>query len=94
MFILTAETRKAMKQMLTDIQKGDYARQWIDENKNGRPWFNGQRKSEQNQHIEQVGARLRELMPFLNPVHVRPDGTVSKPAQSEPQQAKLANAGD
>jgi ketol-acid reductoisomerase len=92
--IVTAETRKAMKQMLTDIQKGDYARKWIDENKNGRPWFNAQRKSEQNHQIEQVGARLRDLMPFLNPVHIRPDGTVSKSAQPEPQQAKLANAGD
>jgi hypothetical protein len=41
-----------------------------------------------------VGARLRDLMPFLNPVHIRPDGTVSKSAQPEAQQAKLANAGD
>ena len=92
--VVTAETRKAMKQMLTDIQKGAYARQWIDENKNGRPWFNAQRKSEQNHQIEQVGARLRDLMQFLNPVHIRPDGTVSKSAQPQPQQKSLANAGD
>jgi ketol-acid reductoisomerase len=91
--VVTGETRKAMKQMLADIQKGEYARKWIDENKNGRPWFNAQRASEQTHQIEQVGARLRDLMPFLSPVHIRPDGTVAKTVQPQ-QQAKLANAGD
>ena len=37
--IVTDETRKAMKQMLNEIQNGTYARAWIDENEAGRPWF-------------------------------------------------------
>ncbi len=68
--IVNAETRRAMKAMLAEIQKGEYARKWIQENQEGRPWFNAQRRSEQNHPIEQVGARLRELMPFLRPVRI------------------------
>ncbi len=68
--IVTAETRETMKAMLAEIQKGEYARKWIQEDQQGRPWFNAQRRSEQNHPIEQVGARLRELMPFLQPVRI------------------------
>jgi ketol-acid reductoisomerase len=71
--IVTDETRKAMKQMLDDIRSGEYARAWIAENAAGRPRFNRVRESEQNQLIEQVGARLRTLMPFLKPVTVKQD---------------------
>ena len=38
--IVTAETRKAMKQMLAEIQDGTFAKKWIEENEDGRPWFN------------------------------------------------------
>ena len=38
--IITDETRATMKQMLQDIRSGAYAEEWIDENVNGRPWFN------------------------------------------------------
>jgi len=71
--IVTEETRQTMKKMLADIQSGEYARGWIAENQNGRPWFNKIRESEQNQLIEQVGANLRALMPFLRPVTVKQD---------------------
>jgi ketol-acid reductoisomerase len=71
--IVTDETKKAMKKMLEDIQSGEYARGWIAENAAGRPSFNKTRDAEQNQLIEQVGARLRKLMPFLKPVTVRQD---------------------
>ena len=40
----------------------------------GRPWFNATRAAEQTQQLEEVGAKLRAMMPFLNPVTVRPDG--------------------
>jgi ketol-acid reductoisomerase len=66
--IVTAETRQAMKQILEDVQSGAYARNWIAENEKGRPWFSQQREKERSQQIEQVGARLRQLMPFLRPV--------------------------
>jgi ketol-acid reductoisomerase len=68
--IVTAETRKAMRKMLDDIRSGEYARGWIAENEAGRPWFNRQRRIEQAHVIEQVGERLRALMPFLKPVRV------------------------
>jgi len=71
--IVTEDTKKAMKKMLEDIQSGEYARGWIAENAAGRQTFNKIRDAEQNQLIEQVGARLRKLMPFLKPVTVKQD---------------------
>jgi len=70
--VINDATRAEMKKMLQEIQDGTYAKKWIDENKNGRPWFNATRASEQDQLLEQVGARLRALMPFLKPVKVTP----------------------
>ncbi len=73
--IITDETRKEMRKMLAEIQDGTYARNWIEEDRKGRPWFNAQREKEQSQKLEEVGARLRELMPFLKPVkHRQPAG--------------------
>ncbi len=71
--IVTDATRAEMKRMLDDIVSGRYAQQWIDENKKGRPWFNARRQEEQRQPIEKVGAELRAMMPFLDPVTVTPD---------------------
>jgi ketol-acid reductoisomerase len=73
--IITEETRKEMRKMLAEIQDGTYAKNWIEEDRKGRPWFNAQREREQNQKLEEVGARLRDLMPFLKPVkHRQPAG--------------------
>src|SRR5205085_778746 len=69
--LITEETMGEMKKMLGEIQDGTYARKWITENENGRPWFNETRRREQDQPIEKVGAELRAMMPFLNPVTVR-----------------------
>jgi ketol-acid reductoisomerase len=71
--LITEETQGEMKKMLAEIQDGTYARKWIAENEAGRPWFNATRRQEQDQPIEKVGAELRAMMPFLNPVTVRPD---------------------
>jgi ketol-acid reductoisomerase len=71
--IVNDETKRAMKKMLEDIQSGEYARGWIAENAAGRPNFNKIREAEQTQLIEQVGERLRKLMPFLKPVSVKQD---------------------
>jgi len=70
--VITEDTLGEMKQMLSEIQDGTYARSWIQENALGRPWFNTQRAREQDQLIERVGAQLRQMMPFLDPVTVRP----------------------
>ena len=75
--LITAETRAEMRRMLAEIQDGTYARNWIAEDKAGRPWFNETRRSEQQHPIEEVGARLRAMMPFLKPVTRRePVGTI------------------
>ena len=66
--IVTDETKKAMKQLLTEIQNGVFADKWISEHAAGRPNFNATRAREQNQVLERVGADLRQMMPFVNPV--------------------------
>ena len=70
--VITDETRKAMKQILADIQSGKYAQDWIEENRKGRPWFNEQRRIHSEAKIEQVGRELRRMMPWLNPKEVKP----------------------
>jgi len=70
--IITEETKYEMSQMLKEIQDGTYAREWIAENEAGRPWFNEQRSREQNHLIETVGTELRDMMPFVSPVTVKP----------------------
>jgi ketol-acid reductoisomerase len=67
--IITEDTKGEMKKILSAIQDGSYAKEWIDENKAGRPWFNDRRKAEQNLLIEKVGSDLREMMPFLHAKH-------------------------
>jgi ketol-acid reductoisomerase len=66
--IVTDETKKAMKQLLAEIQDGTFAKNWIAEHEAGRPNFNATRAAEQNQILERVGADLRQMMPFVNPV--------------------------
>jgi len=69
--IITEETKYVMQQMLKDIQDGTYAEAWIEENEEGRPWFNEQREKEQELMIEKVGADLRGMMPFIDPVTIK-----------------------
>jgi len=76
--IVTDATRQEMKRMLDEIRNGTYAKNWVAENENGRPWFNKKRHQEQTQLIEQVGAGLRKLMPFLKPVTIE----TSEPAST------------
>ncbi|GIV81390.1 MAG: ketol-acid reductoisomerase (NADP(+)) [Anaerolineae bacterium] len=64
--IITEETKGEMRRILDEIRDGTYAQKWLAENANGRPWFNKQRRAEQNLLIEQVGRELRQMMPFLN----------------------------
>lgn len=63
--IITEETRKEMKKVLSEIQNGEFAKSWILENQVGRPVFNAINRKEQEHMIEQVGAKLREMMPFV-----------------------------
>jgi len=63
--IVTDQTRAEMKKILSEIQSGEFAKQWIDENKAGRKKFLAMREEARNSQIEVVGRELREMMPFL-----------------------------
>jgi ketol-acid reductoisomerase len=66
--IVTAETRAEMKKMLEEVQSGEFAREWILENQAGRPMFQAVRNREKTLLVEQIGAKLRAMMPFLDAV--------------------------
>jgi ketol-acid reductoisomerase len=63
--IINEETRAEMKKILSEIQSGQFARDWINENKTGRKKFLHMREAAQNQPVEKVGAELRKMMTFL-----------------------------
>jgi ketol-acid reductoisomerase len=63
--IITSETRAEMKKILSEIQSGEFAKQWIAENKNGRGKFLAMRAEAADQPIENVGKELRKMMSFL-----------------------------
>lgn len=64
--IITKETRAEMKKILDEIQSGTFARDWILENQAGRPMFQATRNRERAHLVEQVGKKLRAMMPFLD----------------------------
>ena len=60
--IITEETKKEMKKVLTEIQNGTFARNWILENQANRPFFNATKKIQSEIQLEKVGADLRSKM--------------------------------
>jgi len=63
--VVTDDTRKAMRKILTDIQSGVFADEWMTEHKCGQPHFRELRREAEKHPIEEVGGRLRGLMPWL-----------------------------
>jgi len=63
--IIDVKTKERMKEVLKDIQSGKFAKQWMDENKNGQKNFLKMRKELAEHPIEKVGKKLRELMPWI-----------------------------
>jgi ketol-acid reductoisomerase len=63
--VVDQHVRDNMKKILGEIQSGAFAKEWIDENKAGRHKFLATREAQQKQKVEEVGARLREMMSFL-----------------------------
>jgi ketol-acid reductoisomerase len=63
--IINEQTRAEMKKILSEIQSGQFARDWINENKTGRKKFLAMREAAQHQPVEEVGAELRKMMTFL-----------------------------
>jgi len=63
--IIDSKTKERMKEVLKDIQSGKFAKQWMDENKNGQKNFLKMRKELAEHPIEKVGKKLRDLMPWI-----------------------------
>jgi len=63
--VIGPEVKEHMKQILAEIQNGTFAKNWILENQVGRPQFNALRRQNAAHPVEQVGARLRAMMPWL-----------------------------
>jgi len=68
--IVTEETKQEMRRILREVQDGTHAKNWILENLAGRPFFNTMREKEREHPIEEVGRKLRRMMPWLPPVEV------------------------
>jgi len=64
--IITDETKAEMKKILHEIRSGQFARDWILENKANAASFKATRRSERTHGIEEVGRKLRKLMPWIN----------------------------
>src|SRR3984885_7056750 len=63
--IVNQQTRDEMKKILSEVQSGEFAQQWICENRTGRKNFLAMREAAQNQPVEKTGAELRKMMSFL-----------------------------
>ncbi len=63
--IITEDTKKAMRNVLTDIQEGTFARNWLLENQVNRPYFNAKKRIESESLLEKTGQKLRSLMSWL-----------------------------
>jgi ketol-acid reductoisomerase len=63
--IITDKTRKEMKKILKEVQSGKFAKEWIEENKRGRPLFNELRRKDDTHLIEKIGSELRQMMPWM-----------------------------
>jgi len=63
--IINQQTRQEMKKILAEVQSGQFAKEWIEENKSGRKNFLAMREAARHQPVEEVGRELRKLMTFL-----------------------------
>lgn len=68
--IITADTKKEMKKVLTEIQDGTFAKNWLLENQTNRPGFNARRRMEAEHPIEKVGKELRGMMSWIDTAKV------------------------
>jgi ketol-acid reductoisomerase len=71
--IITDATRREMRAILRDIQDGSFARKWIEEDRSGRANYRRLREADRQLLIEKIGAQLRSMMPFVQPVVLPPE---------------------
>jgi ketol-acid reductoisomerase len=84
--IITQETRAEMRRILDQIQNGSFAKEWLAENRAGRPKFEQLRKTDKDHEIERVGAQLRAMMPWSEEGK-RAAATASPTSQTTPEKA-------
>jgi len=65
--VISEHSRSAMREVLSDVQSGRFAKRWIDEAERGERDFHARRANEKVHQLEEVGARLRAMMPFVHP---------------------------
>lgn len=63
--IISEDTKNEMRKILSEVQSGEFAREWILENKAGQPMFKSLREKEKEHLIEKVGEKLRKMMPWI-----------------------------
>ncbi len=78
--VVDGAVRERMRQILAEIQSGEFAREWMAENRAGREKFLSARRSQESQLVEQVGSQLRAMMPFLR--KEKPESTPLAPPAS------------
>lgn len=64
--LIDEEVKDKMRDILENIQKGEFAREWISENQANRPVFNALMEKDENHEIEKVGKKLRDMMPWID----------------------------
>ena len=65
--VVDARVKETMKEVLKDIQTGEFAKGWILENQANRPKYTAIKNRESEHQIEVVGRELRKMMPFVKP---------------------------
>lgn len=76
--IVTEKTREEMRVILREIQSGAFAKEWMEENKKGRPNFNRLREEVDHHTVEEVGAKLRQMMPWISNSMEKREARVAK----------------
>lgn len=85
--VIGREAREAMKKILKEIQSGSFAREWIEENRKGRPNFNKMRQECDNHPVEKIGSQLRSMMHWLSQPPVK---TVGKKKRNAAAKVKVS----
>ncbi len=80
--VVGTQAREEMKKILKEIQSGNFAREWMEENKKGRPNFNRFREECDNHLVEKVGAQLRKMMQWIQGKERETSNSAPKPAKS------------
>ena len=70
--VINAAVKQEMRQILSEIRSGQFAEEWVAENRSGRQRFEELRQAGRDHPIEEVGARLRSMMPFISAGSARP----------------------